>query len=273
MKYLCLTWLLAGALSAQIDLSGLSADQKKTALELLRTESCTCHCSMTLGQCRVQDPNCSDSRGLAAIVVKAVREGKDAAQVRKLLAGSEIARRRSEPPSVLGDPVRIQTDGAPVKGPATARITLVEFSDFECPYCSLAVAKVDAVLAAYPKQTKLIYKQFPLSTHPHATLAAEASLAAHAQGKFWPMHDKLFQNSRKLSRENILAWAKELGLDMQKFTTELDTGKYKAAVAKDTDDGDKAGVEGTPTLFINGKRYNGALDLAAVKPVLDAELK
>ena len=102
-------------------------------------------------------------------------------------------------------PVTIAVDGSPVKGPADARITLVEFSDFECPFCSSAVKQVDIVMAAYPKDVKLIYKQFPLSMHPHAELAAEASLAAREQGKFWEMYDVLFKNFRQLSRENILA--------------------------------------------------------------------
>ena len=88
-----------------------------------------------------------------------------------------------------------------MRGPADARITLVEFSDFECPYCSAAVKQVDTIMAAYPKDVKLIYKQFPLSMHPHAELAAEASLAAREQGKFWEMYDVLFKNFRQLSRD------------------------------------------------------------------------
>jgi protein-disulfide isomerase len=109
--------------------------------------------------------------------------------------------------------------------------------------------------------------------HPHAPLAAAASLAANQQGKFWQMHDALFKNFRKLSRENILALAKEIGLDMDKFTADLDSPKFKAVIEKDLADGETAGVYGTPSFFVNGKHYNGPLALESIKPILDAELK
>jgi protein-disulfide isomerase len=160
-----------------------------------------------------------------------------------------------------------------MKGPASGRITVVEFSDFECPYCSKAAAKVDAVLQAYPNDVRLVYKQYPLSTHPHARMAAEAALAAHVQNKFWPMHDKLFANSRRLSDATVLAAAKEIGLDLTKFQNDLKSAKVKQIVEKDIADGDKAQVSGTPTVFINGKRYNGPLELVILKPILDGELK
>jgi protein-disulfide isomerase len=176
-------------------------------------------------------------------------------------------------PKLLEAPVTIAVDGAPVRGPADARITLVEFSDFECPFCSAAVKQVDIVMAAYPNDIKLIYKQFPLSMHPHAELSAEASLAAREQGKFWEMYEVLFKNFRQLSRANILAWAKELGLNVDKFKADLDSGKYKKEVEKDLADGEAAGVYGTPAFYINGKQYNGEVSLAALKPILAAELK
>ncbi len=160
-----------------------------------------------------------------------------------------------------------------MKGPQDARITLVEFSDFECPFCSAAVVQVDRIMAAYPKDIKLIYKQFPLSTHPHAQMAAEASLAAKEQGKFWEMYDILFKNFRRLSAENILMFAKEVGLDMDKFKADMVSSKYRAVIDKDLKDGDAAGVYGTPSFYINGKQYNGEVTLASLKPILEAELK
>jgi protein-disulfide isomerase len=163
--------------------------------------------------------------------------------------------------------------GSPSKGPEDARITLVEFSDFECPYCSRAVREVDALLKAYPKEIRLVYKQFPLSMHPHARLAATAALAANEQGKFWEMHDRLFANYRQLSREHILALAKDAGLDIERFTADWASPKLAAEVSKDYKDGESAGVFGTPAFFINGKLYNGPMELSAVKPLIDAELK
>jgi protein-disulfide isomerase len=285
---LCL--LLAGALSAGaqvpqaqeawktsaalpgVDFSGLSVAQKQKALQMLREQSCTCGCTMKVAECRFKDPNCAYSTALAAIVIKGLKEGKTPDEIMKLEAASRWGH-PPEPPKILEDPVEIPIAGAPVQGPANARITLVEFSDFECPYCSLATSEVKTVLQAYPKDIRLVYKQFPLDMHPHAKLGAMASLAALNQDKFWPMHDKLFSNFRKLSRENILAWAKELGLDMPKFTADLDSPKLKAAIEKDIREGEKAGVSGTPAFFINGKHYNGPFTMAELKPIFDAELK
>jgi len=104
-------------------------------------------------------------------------------------------------------------------------------------------------------------------------MAAEASLAARDQGKFWEMYDVLFKNYRRLSTDNILVWAKEIGLDVDKFKADLASGKYKAMVQKDLADGEAAGVYGTPAFYINGKQYNGEVTLAALKPILAAELK
>jgi protein-disulfide isomerase len=109
--------------------------------------------------------------------------------------------------------------------------------------------------------------------HPHAEMAAEASLAARDQGKFWEMYDVLFKNYRRLSSDNILLWAKDIGLDVDKFKADLVSGKYKAVVQKDLADGEGAGVYGTPAFYINGKQYNGEVTLAALKPILAAELK
>jgi protein-disulfide isomerase len=256
-----------------VDFSGLTPTQKATALRIMRQEECVCGCGMKVAQCRVLDPPCSYSRAFAAMIVKGVHEGKSPAQIHTLLAESELARRAAAANRILGDPVEIPIQGAPERGPRSARITVVEFSDFECPYCAQARLQIGAVMKAYPKDMRLVYKQFPLSNHPHAELAAEAALAAQSQNKFWPMHDKLFENFRSLSREHILDFARELGLDMSRFTADLNSGKYKKAVAKDVADGDNAGVEGTPSFFINGKYYRGQLDLAALKPILDAELK
>ena len=207
-----------------VDLSSLTAVQKKAVLKLLRDVDCTCQCGMKAAECIVKDPNCSYSRNLAKIAIEGVKEGKTLVEISKLMDASPKAHR----PKILEAAVNIPVAGAPVRGPADARITLVEFSDFECPYCSAAVKQVDAVMAAYPKDIKLIYKQFPLSMHPHAEMAAEASLAAREQGKFWEMYDVLFKNFRHLSHENILLWAKQLGLDVNKFKADLDSHKYKA---------------------------------------------
>ena len=118
-----------------------------------------------------------------------------------------------------------------------------------------------------------MFKQFPLDIHSQSAMAAEAALAAHAQGKFWPMHDKMYANFRAISQEKVFEWGKEIGLDLVRFTMDLKSGKYKAAVEKELAQGEQAGVLGTPTLFVDGKHYNGTLDVAALEQVLQTELK
>jgi protein-disulfide isomerase len=255
-----------------VDFSGLSPARKTLALKALRTQACTCGCDMKVAECRVKDPPCSYSKGLASVTVAAIKAGKSADDA---MAESKASKYGTRPtPKLLDDPVPIPTVGSPAMGPADARITLVEFSDFQCPYCSKAVIQLNETLKAYPRDVRLIFKQYPLmELHPAASVSAAASLAAHQQGKFWPMHDVLFANRPKLSRQSILGWAKEIGLDMQRFTADLDSDATKKAVQRDMADGDKAGVEGTPTVFLNGQRYNGSLAPEAFKPVIDSELK
>lgn len=252
-----------------VDISDLTPIQKKAVLKLLREQDCSCQCGMKAAECILKDPNCSYSRALAKIAIQGVKDGKSLMEISKLMDVSPKAHR----PKLLEAAVKIPVDGAPVRGPADARITLIEFSDFECPFCSAAVKQVDQVMAAYPKDVKLIYKQYPLSMHPHAEMAAEASLAAREQGKFWEMYEILFKNYRNLSHNSITAMAKQLGLDMNKFQADLDSGKYKKEIEKDIADGDTAGVYGTPSFYINGKQYNGELTLAALKPIFASELK
>jgi len=265
-------WSAATTLPS-VDFTGLTPKQKATALKSLHVENCVCGCNMKLAQCRVMDPACTDSKALSGMVVQGVKSSLTPDQIHESLINSGYARARAAANKILSDPVKIATNGSPFQGPERAKITLVEFSDFQCPYCSRAIAEVENILRAYPKDIKLVFKQFPLEIHSEAQMAAEASLAANAQGKFWPMHDKLFANFRKLSRDNIFLWAKESGLDMEKFKVDLQSGKYRPVVEKDVKDGFDAGVQGTPTFFINGQRYNGLLDLASVKGILDAELK
>lgn len=128
------------------------------------------------------------------------------------------------------------------------------------------------MLARHPNDVRLVFKEFPLDIHSTAELAAEAALAAHAQGKFWPMHDKLYANFRQISHENIFKWAQEIGLDLVRFTADLNSGKYKKAVEKDITEGEQAGVAGTPTIFVNGKRFNGSLETDEFERVLAQEM-
>ncbi len=252
---------------------GLTPDQKTAALNAIREFDCTCGCGMKVAQCRVEDPPCGHSKALSAMAVEAAKQGKSEAEILQVLEGSTLAKQAKQRNRILLDPVEIPIAGAPFKGPANAKVTIVEFSDFQCPYCAVAVRKLDALLAAYPQDVRLVFKQFPLEIHSKAALAAAAALSAQMQGMFWPMHDKLYAGFRSLSRDNILGWANELGLDPVKFQAGMDSPKTQAAVQREMEEGIRAGVQGTPTVFLNGKKYQGSLDLEPFKTVIEAELK
>jgi protein-disulfide isomerase len=260
-------WKTANTLPG-IDLSGLSAQQKATVLKLLRDEPCSCGCNMKLAQCRIADPQCQYSTGMARIIIDSVKQGKTPDQALEAARTSKWG-----PAKTLDEPVKIPVSGAPVTGPANAPLTIVEFSDFQCPYCAAAVPQIRAILQAYPAQIKLIFKQFPLEEHPQADLAATAAVAAQKQGKFWPMHDALFAHSDNLSRKSILSYAKDIGLDVDKLENDMDTTEVRETVERDVEDGNDADVMGTPTIFIDGQRYNGAITFESLKPILDEELK
>lgn len=217
------------------------------------------------------DPTCSYSNGLAAAIVQAIKQGKSEADAIAAAKASKWA--HLQPDRLLEDPVSIPTSGAPSIGPEKAPITLIEFSDFQCPYCVAAFPEIKGILQAYPTQVRLIFKQFPLDFHAQADLAAAAGIAAQKQGKFWPMHDAMFAHHEDLSRKVILALAKDNGLDVDRFDTDIDSTEVRETVVRDVQDGDAAGVDGTPTIFINGQRYNGPIALTSLRPVLDAELK
>ncbi len=179
----------------------------------------------------------------------------------------------SIPSKILDDAIKLPVAGAPVTGPADAAITIVEFSDFQCPYCILAVPGTGSFAEGYPTQVKLIFKEFPLEIHSDAYRAATAALAAQKQGKFWEMHYALFGHHQDLSMTSILNIAKDLKLDEARLRTDMESKEIHDIVAKDLQDGNNAGVEGTPTIFINGQRYNGRIELATLRPLIDAELK
>ncbi len=260
-------WKTANALPG-IDLTGLSGKQKAAVLKILRDSDCSCGCGMKLAECRITDPKCDYSNGMAKIIIDSIKQGKPADEALQAAMNSKWG-----PAKTLSEPVQIPVAGSPVTGPTDAPLTIVEFSDFQCPYCIAAVPQLREVLKAYPTQVKLIFKQFPLEEHPQAELAANAAIAAQKQGKFWPMHDALFAHPDDLSRKSILNIAKGIGLNAEKLETDMDTTEVRKTVEKDVQDGNKAEVEGTPTIFIDGQRYNGSITFDALKPILDTELK
>ena len=251
-----------------VDWHGISGARKDAAMKFIREEQCSCGCNMKIAECRMKDPGCGYSRKLASVAMKGFAEGKTVAAVR-----ADVKKAASEPPPVFEEPVKISLAGDPAKGPDIARVTIVEFSDFQCPFCSKAVAEANEIVRQFPKDVRLVFKQFPLDSHKDAEFGAEASLAAQAQGKFWQMHDLLYAGFPDLSRKTVFNYAKELNLDIKQFTADVDSHKFRNRVQMEEKQGEDAGVGGTPTFFINGKKYNGIFDVATVAPLIKKELK
>ena len=162
----------------------------------------------------------------------------------------------------------------PSRGPATAPVTIVMFTDFQCPYCARVRTTLDQVQERYGDKVRLVVRHFPLAQiHPQAQKAAEASLCANDQGKFWPLYDAMFTNPKALAVDALKAKATELGLDAAAFATCLDGGKHAGAVQADMKDGMAAGVTGTPAMFVNGRFISGSVPLDQVTAVIDDELR
>jgi len=172
-------------------------------------------------------------------------------------------------------PVDVSVDDDPVKGDADAPITIIEFSDFQCPFCkrfftqTLPQIEKDYISTG---KVKLVYRDYPLNFHPEAQKSAEAAECADDQGKFWEFHDKIFENQESLSNANYKKWAADLSLDIAEFNDCLDSGKYAAEVQKDFQDGAAAGVKGTPSFFVNGQYIRGAQPYDVFKQIIEAEL-
>lgn len=168
---------------------------------------------------------------------------------------------------------QLATSDDPALGPADAKLTIVEFADFGCPFSEQENYVVRALAQKYPDDVRIVYRDFPLiDLHPGADLAAEAGACANAQGKFWEYHDVLYRNSGNFSGEELLDYASQVGLNLNTFRTCLETGQYTNEVAQDLADGVAAGVTGTPTFFFNGEKIEGAIPFSTFTDIINAFL-
>ncbi len=207
--------------------------------------------AVPVGQCVRERRACRGCVPAAVAVAKAVREGMAEEQVEAMY------KQRFDPASAKKIPV----DQSPVRGPDSAPVTVVEFADFECPFCQRIAPELDGLLEKRQGKVRFVYKFMPLSMHPHGEPAARAAIAAQAQGKFWEMHHQLFANGTHLEDGDLESYAKALGLDLGRFRTDLQSPATKARLDADRKLADGLGVKGTPTLFINGREYDATVDL------------
>jgi protein-disulfide isomerase len=200
------------------------------------------------------------------------RSGVYAALTAKGKTKAVAPQRRQAPEDNKVYDVQVNAKDA-IKGNPKAPVTIVEFSDFQCPFCSRVNPTISKIMKTYGDKVRVVFKHNPLSFHKDAPLASEASLAAGAQGKFWEMHDLLFKNQRKLKRADLDAYAAQLGLDMGKFKADLDQHNFKAQVDADLAQAREIGVRGTPNFFVNGKKLTGAQPFERFKVKIDEALK
>jgi protein-disulfide isomerase len=166
--------------------------------------------------------------------------------------------------------VPVAEDRDHIQGPAEAPVTLVEYGDYQCPYCGAAYPIIKEVQARMDESLRFVFRNFPISTsHPHAEQAAEAAEAAAAQDRFWEMHDLLYENQSRLGEENLRGYAEELELDVPTFNRELAEHVHAERVREDFMSGVRSGVNGTPTFYVNGARHDGSYEIETLLAVLE----
>jgi protein-disulfide isomerase len=166
----------------------------------------------------------------------------------------------------------VDTEGAPFKGSRKAELEIVEFSDFQCPFCARVRPTLERIEEEYGDRVRISFKHLPLSIHSKAPEAHAAAEAAHQQGKFWEMHDRIFANQRQLSRAQYERYAQEIGLDMARFRADLASAEVRSRVKADQTEAARLGVTGTPSFFVNGRYLSGAQPFESFKRLIDEEL-
>jgi hypothetical protein len=232
---------------AEVDEGQLPADADRRALVRLASQH-RCPCpgvSGTLGECVERVGRCVRAPFAVRAIVRGLSRGE----------GEEAITARLLERFGPREPEQVAVKHAPCKGPSDAPVTMVVFSDFQCPFCGMAVALTDEVLKHAGDRLRVCFKQWPLTRiHKYAQLAAQAAVAAQLQGKFWPMHDVMYAHQKALEREDLLDYAREVGLDMERFRQDLDSAQVIERVKQDAAEADRLELTGTPTFLINGRR-------------------
>ena len=233
-----------------VDVSRLEAADRRRWVSLINDLLSPCGQPISVARCASSPGSCGRCVPAARYLARLANEGYDTNEIRELyrLRYADDAR------------VELSLDGAPVRGEAMAAVTIVEFSDFQCPYCGAAEPVLARVLRQFEGRIRLVFKNYPLSGHEHAMEAARASFAADNQGKFWEMHNMLFERQTALETADIDRYAGELGLDMDRFHADIASPEVQARIDADKAEGQRVGVDSTPTLFIDGRHFEEPLE-------------
>jgi len=244
----------------------LPADQQAIFQRVTSEEFCSCDSALTLAGCLQLRADCRTADHLANLIVRGAEAGLSAEELLGTLSSRVMG-------PFCKSPATFNVDNAPAKGPKDAAVTLVEFADFRCSHCRTAAPLIARAAKRYGKSVRVVFMPFPLQNNPMSMAAAEASLAAGAQGKFWQMHDALFADRKgDFTNANLNRLARKIGLDMKRFEKDMAQGAYRAQVLALKEQGVAAGVEGTPSLFINGRPYDIDPNLFTLEHRFDMEL-
>lgn len=229
----------------QVDTSQLTRAEQRVWVELVNDLLSPCGEPVSVGRCVSEERACRRCVPAARYLVRLIGEGYERQEIEEHYA-ARYGRDRG---------VELSLEGAPTRGSPMAQVTVVEFSDFECPYCGRAHPILSQVMSDFEGRVRLVFKHFPLSAHPRAMPAARAAVAAGNQGKFWEMHDLLFEHQRQLEDEDLEAYAEQLGLDLDRFRADMASAETQRRIERDKNEGQRAGVEGTPSFFVNGREF------------------
>jgi protein-disulfide isomerase len=262
---------------AGVSWTGFSEAQKATAMQALNERNCECGCGMgSVAVCAKKDPNCPRSPKLAKDVVELIKGGKGLTEALALID------KENPPKGAAGAAAAPQAAGArkvvipahsPRRGPKDSKVTIVAFSDFQCPFCSRVVPTLKQIHETYPKDVSVVFVNQPLSFHDNARGAAKAFMAASKQGKAWEMHDKMFANQQALLPAELEKYAGELGMNVPKFKKDVDDPATDKMISDDQALASSVGADGTPTFFINGRELSGAQPFDSFKAIIDEEIK
>jgi protein-disulfide isomerase len=242
----------------------LDADQRQTFVSIAEMELCPCpNSDASLHACLQKKDKCGTAKRAATLIAAGIQKGLNEMDILDRLAKLVEQSKKSHD---------FDLSQAPHKGPEDAPVKVVEFADFQCPHCKRASQMMDEIAKEYDN-VAVYFKNFPLSGHGQASVAAKAAVAAQKQGKFWPMHDLLFKHQRSLSTEKIHSFARRIGLNATKFKKDMNSQEVGKRVAADRQEGMNAGIKGTPAIFINGQKYMGAMTKKGISEVIDVELE
>lgn len=244
----------------------LSAKDKRRAARLMNKITVYYGCSDTVANCLVSDPGCQTARRLAGLIVRMVKMGRSNARIKK-----QVKLR-----GVSAHPFKkhkFNLKKRPRLGAARAKVTIVEFAEFECPFCRVISPILKRIVRKLSsKGVALVFKHYPVSMHKRAIPCARAAYAAHQQGKFWQLHDLMYKKAPRFSTAQVEGYARSVGLSLASFRTVRDGRRSRLVVAADKKDGLRAGVKGTPTIYINGKVYKARKDYPELLDRVEEEL-